>query len=103
MPFATNTRRRSDRPNLLEANTIDDPSPGIPYAGLRTRRFKYIRYRSGEMELYDLNADPTELTSLHASAFHQALISDLKARLDALKKCTGTGPTPPSCEAAEGG
>jgi N-acetylglucosamine-6-sulfatase len=72
------------------------------YDAVRTSQYHYVEYETGEKELYDLSADPTELTSLHASASHQALISDLKARLDALKKCTGTGPTPPSCAAAEG-
>ena len=72
------------------------------YYALRTARYSYVEYGTGEKELYDLNADPTELTSLHASASHQAVISDLKARLEELKKCTGTGPTQPSCEAAEG-
>jgi N-acetylglucosamine-6-sulfatase len=73
------------------------------YDAVRTSQYHYVEYETGEKELYDLTADPTELTSLHASASHQALISDLKARLDALKKCTGTGPAPPSCKAAEGG
>ena len=73
------------------------------YYAVRTDRFSYVEYpTTGEKELYDLSADPTELTSLHASAPHQALISDLKARLAQLKQCKGTGATQPSCEAAEG-
>lgn len=65
MPFATDSGLRSRRPILLEANTRDDPSPGIPYVGIRTRRYKLIRYRSGELELYDLRRDPQELESRH--------------------------------------
>jgi arylsulfatase A-like enzyme len=73
------------------------------YYAVRTDRYSYVEYpTTGETELYDLNADPTELSSLHASASHQALISDLKARLAQLKQCKGTGATQPSCEAAEG-
>jgi N-acetylglucosamine-6-sulfatase len=78
------------------------------YYAVRTAQYSYVEYPitpthpTQETELYDLNADPTELTSLHASAPHQALISDLKARLEELKRCSGTGPTQPSCEAAEG-
>ncbi len=73
------------------------------YYAVRTDRYSYVEYpTTGETELYDLNADPTELTSLHASASHQALISELKARLAQLKQCKGTGATQPSCEAAEG-
>ena len=78
------------------------------YYSVRTAQYSYVEYPitpthpKKETELYDLNADPTELTSLHASPSHQELISDLKARLEELKKCGGTGPTQPSCEAAEG-
>ena len=72
------------------------------YHSLRTARYSYIEYTTGEKELYDLSADPTELTSLHASASHQALISDLQVRLEKLKKCAGTGQGPESCETAEG-
>ena len=73
------------------------------YYAVRTALYSYVEYpTTNETELYDLNADPTELTSLHASASHQALIFTLKARLEELKRCVGTGPTQPSCEAAEG-
>jgi N-acetylglucosamine-6-sulfatase len=73
------------------------------YYAVRTDRYSYVEYpTTGEKELYDLNADPTELTSLHASASHQAVISELKARMAQLKQCKGTGATQPSCEAAEG-
>jgi hypothetical protein len=48
-------------------------------------------------ELYDLNADPTELASIHASA-SPTLIANLKAWLDALKTCAGAG-----CRTAENG
>jgi N-acetylglucosamine-6-sulfatase len=67
------------------------------YSALRTARYNYVEYGTGERELYDLNADPTELTSIHASA-PQALISNLKSRLEALKTCAGT-----SCKTAENG
>jgi N-acetylglucosamine-6-sulfatase len=73
------------------------------YSAVRTSRYNYVEYETGEKELYDLNADPTELTSLHASASHQALISDLKARLDALKICAGADTSATSCRRAEGG
>lgn len=37
----------------------------VPYCGIRTERWKYVQYRSGEEELYDLVRDPYELDSLH--------------------------------------
>jgi N-acetylglucosamine-6-sulfatase len=74
------------------------------YDAVRTAQYNYVEYETGEKELYDLSADPTELTNIYPSA-SPTLRSNLKARLDALKQC-GTVPTQPptrpSCEAAEG-
>jgi N-acetylglucosamine-6-sulfatase len=67
------------------------------YDAVRTSQYHYVEYATGEKELYDLIADPTELTSIHASA-SPALLSNLKARLDALKTCAGAG-----CKTAENG
>ena len=72
-------------------------SGGVPKAGtsgapafeaVRTGTHKYVEYENGETELYDLEADPYELESLHESA-DPALIEDLKTRLDALRDCSG--------------
>jgi N-acetylglucosamine-6-sulfatase len=70
------------------------------YDAVRTARYSYVEYETGEKELYDLNADPTELTNIYNNA-SQRLRSDLQTRLNALKQC-GTEPTQPSCEEAEG-
>ena len=62
---------------------------GVPdYYGIRTDRYKYIEYSTGEKELYDLDHDPYELDNIHATA-DRALLSDLKAKLNALKSCSG--------------
>jgi choline-sulfatase len=37
------------------------------YCGLRTHRWKYILYRTGAEELYDLRADPYELHNVATS------------------------------------
>lgn len=55
---------------------------------MRTGTHKYVEYGNGEEELYDLEADPYELESLHESA-DPALIEDLKTRLEALRDCSG--------------
>jgi N-acetylglucosamine-6-sulfatase len=53
---------------LLEG--YDDPAHPVggeyvpTYCGLRTERYAYIRYGTGEEELYDLQADPYEMTNL---------------------------------------
>ena len=43
------------------------------WAGMRDDRWKYVRYWTGDEELYDLNADPYELNSLQKDASLQAL------------------------------
>ena len=97
LPFARNTTLRSGRPIFLEANSVDDPSTGIPYTGLRTRRFKYIRYRSGEEELYDLARDPNELASRHRARSYRRTRAALRARLGRYRDCAGA-----SCRAGVG-
>jgi len=72
------------------------------YSAVRMARYNYVEYETGENELYDLNADPTELTSIHASA-SPALIANLKARLGALQTCARAGTSRTSCKRAEGG
>jgi N-acetylglucosamine-6-sulfatase len=72
------------------------------YSAVRTARYNYVEYGTGEKELYDLNADPTELTNIHNSA-SQRLRSELKARLDALKICARADASATSCKRAEGG
>jgi N-acetylglucosamine-6-sulfatase len=65
------------------------------YSAVRTRTHKYVEYGNGEEELYDLQADPYELESLHETA-DPALVEDLKAKLEALKSCSEEG-----CQEAE--
>ena len=71
------------------------------YSAVRTARYNYVEYGTGEKELYDLNADPTELTNIYNRA-SQTLRSELKARLDALKICTRADTSATSCKRAEG-
>jgi arylsulfatase A-like enzyme len=54
-------------------------SPWI-WAGLRTERWKYVEWGEGDVELYDLQADPFELESLHDDQAYAAVLSDLRAR-----------------------
>ena len=72
------------------------------YSAVRTARYNYVEYGTGERELYDLNADPTELTNIYDSA-SQRLRSELKARLDALKICSRADTSATSCKVAEDG
>jgi N-acetylglucosamine-6-sulfatase len=73
------------------------------YYALKTAQYSYVEYpTTGEKELYDLTADPTELTNIYPSA-SQALRSELKARLDALKICARAETSTTSCRRAEDG
>ena len=72
---------------------------GVPKAGaggqlafqaVRTGTHKYVEYDNGDVELYDLEADPYELESIHESA-DPALLEDLKAKLEVLKSCSEEG------------
>lgn len=73
-------------------------SQNRPYSALRTGRYTYVEYDNGARELYDLEADPYQLNSLHASPDHRPLIEGFHDRLERLKACSGRD----SCEAAEG-
>jgi N-acetylglucosamine-6-sulfatase len=76
--------------------TGDPYAATIPdYTAVRTGRYLFTRYATGEKELYDLSNDPYELQSLHNTASTQ-LKMRLASRLDALAGCAAQ-----SCRSAE--
>jgi hypothetical protein len=86
---------------LLEAFTNEQAKgeqANLPnYQAVRTETHKYVEYDNGEVELYDLEADPYELDNVYESV-DPSLLEDLKAKLDALKNCSEEG-----CQEAENG
>jgi N-acetylglucosamine-6-sulfatase len=67
--------------------------------GVRTERWKYIRYPHGDggpdrhiAELYDLQKDPGELTNLIAQPSSSSTVSELDAELRRLMAATGLTP-----------
>lgn len=56
------------------------------YAAIRTERYLYVEYETGERQLYDLNTDPFQLRNLAATA-PEALRRDLADRLARLRTC----------------
>jgi arylsulfatase A-like enzyme len=54
---------------------------GRNHHAVRTDRWRYIRYSSGDEELYDHNADPHEWSNLAADPRHAAIKAELAARL----------------------
>jgi arylsulfatase A-like enzyme len=65
------------------------------FQAVRTETHKYVEHDNGEKELYDLEADPYELESIHEST-DSSLVEDLKAKLDTLRSCSEDG-----CQEAE--
>ncbi|MFD1932499.1 sulfatase [Nonomuraea mangrovi] len=67
----------------LESQTL------VPaYSALRTATHTYVKYVTGETQLYDLTTDPYELNNLAATA-DPGLVRDLQARLDLMRTCSG--------------
>jgi len=64
------------------------------YCGVRTTQYKYVRYDSGEEELYDLNADPYELQSKALDDAYEAIKTQLHSRLVELCSPPPPGYTP---------
>jgi len=83
------------RTAVLEEGARAPWRPG--YSTVRTTKFAYTKYGSGESELYNLIQDPYELRSLHANPDYDGVRSQLSGRLSALKSCAGS-----SCRSAEG-
>ena len=62
---------------------------GLTFTALRNYRWKYIEHRNGELELYDLERDPDELTNVAADPALGPLRTAMAARLAALRVCAG--------------
>jgi arylsulfatase A-like enzyme len=60
------------------------------FQAVRTETHKYVEHENGEKELYDLANDPNELENVYETA-DPALVENLKARLEALRDCSGDG------------
>ena len=82
---------------LLELRV--DENPNASFYGIRTSTGKkYIEYGDGFKELYDLKADPYELSNTYSANSSPAT---LVSRLEALKSCSADAAV--TCRAAEGG
>jgi N-acetylglucosamine-6-sulfatase len=99
LPYALDPAKRSRRPILLEGFTGKGEA-GTPlratasikasprdYEGIRIGPYKYIEYRSGAKELYDLRRDKYELHSRHIDPRYRLVKRWLSARLARLEGC----------------
>lgn len=84
--------RRANPTQLIQAGT-DDPAAlatlGWWWRGVRTARYTYAGWHSGQEELYDNLLDPHQLTSVHDDPRYAAVLTDLRARTAALVDCDG--------------
>ena len=75
---------------------------------VRRGTWRYIRYSTGDVELYDLATDPQELTNLGGRPEHAALLAELDAYLPpppagaaAATDAAGTNATGPAAEGSQ--
>ena len=88
------------RPETTNAQSeIGDAAVGFPGTGwnaIRTTRWKYVEWETGERELYDLQTDPFEMTNLFFIQGDTSTAPLLQTRLHQLMTCAG-----PSCAMLE--
>ncbi len=77
---ATGRRRRADF--LIEHMEGENPVP--TFCAVRSERWKYVRYATGEEELYDLAADPFELENAAGAPSMRPVLEERRARLRTL-------------------
>jgi N-acetylglucosamine-6-sulfatase len=56
------------QPRYVRGSFARQVTHGLDTVGFRTGRYVFIRYSTGESELYDLRSDPLELSSLNGSS-----------------------------------
>ena len=86
-PVAQEPGRHADRAILLEAGPSRREAD---YIGVRVPGWVFVRYTSGEEELYDLRADPYELDNLAGLPAYATKKAELDAELQRLRRCAGT-------------
>ena len=98
MPLITGTSTGWRTDLLIEHLQGTDPVPS--FCAVRNEQYMFATYGTGEQELYDLSADPYELTNQIANPSYAGTASSLRARDQQL--CTPVPPgfafdkTPPS-------
>ncbi len=74
---------------LIERGPGGGPSGGRMFTAVRTPRFAYAEYSTGERELYDLASDPDELQNLDGNPAYATVESELAVELAGLRDCAG--------------
>ncbi|GAB3261647.1 sulfatase [Alteromonas gracilis] len=78
---------------IMPAVRIQQPGfeSGLTTIGVRTGRYKFVRYGNGDEELYDLATDPLELDSRHDDPAYAATRERLLAVWARYRNCRGPG------------
>jgi len=87
LPFARDPTLTAPHPLSIEATAYSET---VGYEGVRTRRYLYVRYETGETELYDLQNDPFELENVHANPAYSRVELGLNALLRRIESCSGS-------------
>ena len=72
------------RSDILIEHLQDGKNDVPTFCEVRSTRYAYVAYRTGEQELYDLSVDPGQLTNRAADPGMGTTLSQLRARLRAL-------------------
>jgi N-acetylglucosamine-6-sulfatase len=86
---------------LAEINARARTECACAYEAIRTKRYLFDEYSTGDRELYDLRADPGERRNLAGSHSARRREKTLAARLSRLRRCSGVigrDPGPVPCE-----
>jgi hypothetical protein len=90
-PLLTGSPPSSWREAFLEEGWLDTSSGAVQvptHKSVHTAKYMFTEYDTGEYELYDLALDPYQLQS-KPQAGNEQLYSQLQARLDSLRDCSG--------------
>jgi N-acetylglucosamine-6-sulfatase len=88
LPIASDPTASADRDIVLEAGPSTPDGP-MTFTGLRTERYKYVEYATGERELYDLHNDPFELVNLAGDPSVAQVEQTLADELAEIRNCSG--------------
>lgn len=107
LPFARRPARRTSRPQLFnalrgegggEGGNPANPQRFAPgYDAIRTERYLYVEYTTGDRELYDLERDPHALQSRALDPAYLRTLQALAGALGERRGCSG-----PACNRALG-
>jgi N-acetylglucosamine-6-sulfatase len=94
-PNAKDTRAMLFQAGPAVANPVPDLSPSLAedtdrlYVGIRTKRYVYLEYATGERELYDLRSDPEQLVNMADRPEVAGIQDELATALERLRTCAG--------------